>query len=122
MTNATNAFATTPAWTTNNPLMTVTRLGDIARQIDLDSRAGLEAELSDVVSAARALDLSPVLVSVLAGRDEPTVARHRAFGRLAVAIERALESRGLAGISDDASANPAVISAPRTAATSSAAA
>lgn len=101
MTNAANALTMTPTRTTNNPdrsLMTVTRLGEIARRIDLDSGADLEAELDDVVAAARALDLSPVLVGVLAGRDEPTVARHRAFGRLAVAIERALAARSLTGV------------------------
>jgi len=98
MTNATNALTMTPTRTTNNPdrpVMTVARLGEIARRIDLDSGADLEAELVDVAATARTLDLSPVLVGVLANRDEPTVARHRAFGRLAVAIERALASCSL---------------------------
>jgi hypothetical protein len=104
------------------PPMTVARLGEIARRIDLDNAAEIEAELNDVVIAARALDLSPVLVMVLADRDEPAVARHRAFGRLAVAIERALASRGLTGVGDDASSNRSVTSALGSTVTSPAAA
>ena len=125
MTNATNALTMTPTRTPNNPdrsLMTLGRLGEIARRIDLDGGADLEAELGDVVAAARALDLSPVLVGVLGGRDEPTVARYRAFGRLAVAIEHALASRSLTGVGDGATSTGRVSSAPGSTAPSSAAA
>ena len=113
MTNATNALTMTPTRTTNNPdrpLVTLARLGEIARRIDLDNGADLEAELVAVAATARTLRLSPVLVDVLADRDEPTVARHRAFGRLALAIEHAVASGGWSDVRDRATTNRSITS------------
>jgi hypothetical protein len=61
-------------------------LGDLAGRLAQHGAAALEAELARFVDRARALGASPVLLSILADRDQPDVARQRAWGRMALEI------------------------------------
>jgi hypothetical protein len=57
-----------------------------AARIDADGIAGHEDLARAVVAAASSRGLCPVLVDVLADPTEPSVARERAFGRLALSL------------------------------------
>lgn len=63
-------------------------LADWAARIDADGIAAHEDLASSVVAAASSRGLCPVLVDVLADPREPSVARERAFGRLALSLVR----------------------------------
>lgn len=62
----------------------------LARFADAIETNGIElvpaALLTDVVAAARAVDVSPVVVGVLVDPTEPAVARERAFMKAAIRI------------------------------------
>ena len=61
-------------------------LGDLAGRLAQNGAAALEAELARFVDHARTLGASPVLLSILADREQPDVARQRAFGRIVTEI------------------------------------
>jgi hypothetical protein len=62
------------------------RLPDLAWALSCDGLGAHEVSIRQVVSWARAADVSPVLVGILADPSEPEVARLRAFGRIATAL------------------------------------
>jgi hypothetical protein len=68
----------------------VPRYNAVPDQLAWDLEAGgfdaHEASIRQVVRAARAGSVSPVLVDILADPTEPEVARLRAFGRVAAAL------------------------------------
>ena len=64
-------------------------VADLAARVDRD---GLDAHLDAVLSLALAggdYGVSAVITSVMTGRDEPAVARLRAFGRVAAVVAHA---------------------------------
>ena len=61
-------------------------LGDLAGRLAQNGAAALEAELARFVDHARTLGASPVLLSILEDREQPDVARQRAFGRIVTEI------------------------------------
>ena len=63
-------------------------LGDLAGRLAQNGAAALEAELARFVDRARTLGASPVLLSILADREQPDVARQRAFGRIVTIAAR----------------------------------
>jgi len=63
-------------------------LADWAARIEADGIAAHEDLARSVVAAASGRGLCPVLVDVLADPREPSVARERAFGRLALSLVR----------------------------------
>jgi hypothetical protein len=68
------------------------RLASVAESIE---RGGVDSDPVSVLlvaHAARDLDVSPVLVSVLADETAPAVARERAFGRVSAAMESRLDA------------------------------
>lgn len=56
--------------------------------VDNDGITAHEDAASVVVAAATRRGITPILVDILADRREPSVARQRAFGRLALALAR----------------------------------
>lgn len=56
--------------------------------VDNDGIAAHEEAASVIVDAATEKGLGPILIDILADRREPSVARQRAFGRLALALSR----------------------------------
>jgi hypothetical protein len=58
-------------------------LSTLAADLATGGLAGHEADVHALVRTARARGASPVLVDILADRDQPEVARLRAFGRIA---------------------------------------
>lgn len=56
--------------------------------VEKDGIAAHEDTASAVVEAATRKGLRPILIEILADRREPSVARQRAFGRLAFALSR----------------------------------
>lgn len=63
-------------------------LASWAARIDADGIGAHEDLADSLVAAASRYGLCPVLVDVLADPNEPSVARERAFGRLALALTR----------------------------------
>jgi len=63
-------------------------LGALAHQLDEHGIAGCEQSLQAVVRLACAVAIDAVLVDILADPTAPDVARMRAFGRIAVLLER----------------------------------
>jgi hypothetical protein len=56
--------------------------------VDNDGIGAHEDSARAVVDAARSRGLGSILIEILADRREPSVARQRAFGRLALALAR----------------------------------
>ncbi len=74
-------------------------LEDLAWAIARDGIERHEAEVDQAVTLAHSFGLSRLLVELVADRDQPAVARERAFGRLALtpaARHGADSRRGLA--------------------------
>jgi hypothetical protein len=68
-------------------VMSTPHLTDLAVHLASDGFGGHERAVRAVVREARAQGVSPALVSILADPREPEVARLRAFGRVAVALD-----------------------------------
>ena len=68
-------------------VMSTPHLTDLAHDLASDGLGGHERAVRAVVREARAYGVSPALVSILADPREPEVARLRAFGRIAVALD-----------------------------------
>ena len=73
--------------------MSSTDLEQLAWDFDAHGFAGRDAAVRHVVRSARVAGLSPVVIAVFAGADEPEVARMRAFGKIASALAN-LRRRG----------------------------
>ncbi len=63
-------------------------LTDWSFAVERDGIAAHEDTATAVVEAATRKGLRPILIDILADRREPSVARQRAFGRLALALSR----------------------------------
>jgi hypothetical protein len=59
----------------------------LAQQVDTRGLAAVEATIRQITVAARNAGVSPVLISVLADRDQPEVARIRALAKIRMAME-----------------------------------
>ena len=71
--------------------LTLTDLDRIGRIIDTDGLDAVPAELlAGVVRDASLLGVRPIATAVFASIGDPTVARVRAFGRIAPGIARAV--------------------------------
>ncbi|MEO7126824.1 MAG: hypothetical protein ABI382_03570 [Nakamurella sp.] len=94
-------FATAPAVITRRPIEARPVLTDRARTapdaktlmhwgfaVDNDGITAHEEAALVVANAATRQGLKPILIDILADRREPSVARQRAFGRLALALSR----------------------------------
>ena len=68
------------------------RLTSVAASIEQGGMDSDPVSVLLVAHAARDLDVSPVLVSVLADEREPAVARERAFGRVSAVMEARLDA------------------------------
>jgi hypothetical protein len=64
------------------------RSADLADRLAAHGPGAVERELERFVGHARRQRVTPVLLSILADPDQPDVARERAFGRIAVELER----------------------------------
>jgi len=73
--------------------MSSSDLSRLAWDLASDGFVGHEADVRQVVRTARQEGVSPVLVGVLADPQEPAVARLRAFGRVAAAIDERARRR-----------------------------
>lgn len=85
--------ATAPAVTTRTPGTGPATPDAAALQswgfaVEKDGITAHEDTAAVVVEAATRKGLRPILIDILADRREPSVARQRAFGRLALALSR----------------------------------
>jgi hypothetical protein len=82
--------ATAPAVTTRTaearPTPDAAALLDWGFAVEKDGIAAHEDTAAVIVEAATRKGLRPILIDILADRREPSVARQRAFGRLAFAL------------------------------------
>jgi hypothetical protein len=74
--------------THSDPQRAGDQLLDLAWALSSDGLDGHEGSIRQVVTAARAAGVSPVVVGVLADPSEPEVARLRAFGQVVTALAR----------------------------------
>lgn len=84
---ATPATAVTTA-TPAQPALDASTLLRWGFEVDNDGIGAHEDLSKAMVDAATRRGLKPVLIEILADRREPSVARQRAFGRLALALAR----------------------------------
>lgn len=70
--------------------MIETFLTELAWQVEASGLTAVEDDVAVVVAAARATGASPVFVDLLEDRTAPEPVRTRAFGRLALHLERRL--------------------------------
>jgi hypothetical protein len=81
--------------------MSSTDLAEMGWDLASDGFAGRETAVREVVRTARANGLSPVLAGILGDPRQPTVARLRAYGRIAAALG-AIEARRPAAVASAA--------------------
>jgi hypothetical protein len=65
------------------------RYADLADRLATHGPRAVDRELARLVEHARRHPVTPVLLTILADRDQPDVARERAFGRIVVELEAA---------------------------------
>ncbi len=80
----------TPILTTTTTRFDAPAVVDLAEAVERDGLDAHTATLSALATEASAAGVSPVLVDVMLGTDEPYVARLRAFVRVGLAAARHL--------------------------------